>query len=200
LVGISRGVEAALLTAAHYDGTTSVVGYAGGGAVRHGVTGIPPRAYSTDAAWTYKGTPVAPTDAISRAFDVIDDIDLRSCSVDEVSESVSARLSEATLDHVLIPVEEIDGPVLHLAGLDDQQWPSATVAILTVDRLRRRGSAAPFGLKMYCRAGHVFGVPYADYSGSPISAANGGTPMANAAAAADSWPIVLDYLAYGIKD
>ncbi|ODR80642.1 hypothetical protein BG842_03765 [Haladaptatus sp. W1] len=47
LLGISRGVEAALLTATGYDGPVAVIGYSGGGVVRHGVAGVPRQDTST---------------------------------------------------------------------------------------------------------------------------------------------------------
>lgn len=194
LVGISRGVEAALLTAAGYDGPATVVGYSGGGAVRQGVTGVPPTAFVSRPAWTRNGTPVAPTGAIEAVFDAVDEVSQDRCTVESLPGTVRERVSEAVLARVLVRVEEIDGPVLLLAGGDDHQWPSAPMSALTISRLRRREHPHPYGLRVYCDAGHLFGVPYADYTGPPTNDENGGTPKANARAAADSWPLVLNYL------
>ncbi len=199
LVGISRGVEAALLTAAGYDGPATVVGYSGGGAVRHGVTGVPPTAFVSRPAWTRNGTPVAPTGAIEAVFDAVDEASQDRCTVESLPGAVRERVSEAVLERVLVRVEEIDGPVLLLAGGDDHRWPSVPTSALTISRLRRRAHPHPYGLRVYCNAGHIFGVPYADYTGPPTSDKNGGTPKANARAAADSWPLVLDYLDPGFQ-
>ncbi|ODR81861.1 hypothetical protein BG842_25675 [Haladaptatus sp. W1] len=72
LLGISRGVEAALLTATGYDGPVAVIGYSGGGVVRHGVAGVPPTRYIDQPAWTRNGSPVANPDAIRATFDAIE--------------------------------------------------------------------------------------------------------------------------------
>jgi dienelactone hydrolase len=103
-------------------------------------------------------------------------------------------VSRETLDQVVVPVEAIDGPILLLAGGDDRQWPTVPVAALTIDRLRQADHPHPYGLRVHCNAGHVFTVPYADYTGRLSSDQYGGTPRANARAAADAWPSALDYL------
>lgn len=198
LVGVSRGVEAALLTAVDYDGPATVVGYHGGGVVGHGVVGTPPLSFVARPAWTRNGTAVAEADPIGTVFDAIGGARQRRCGVESLPDSVRSHVSNEVLEQVLVRVEDIDGPVLLIAGADDRQWPSAPVAALTIDRLERRGHPGPYGLRTYCNAGHVFGVPYADYTGTPTSDENGGTPKANARAAADAWPLVLGYLRLGL--
>ena len=199
LVGSSRGVEAALLTAAEYDGPATVIGYAGGGVVRHGVRGVPPRSYVSEPAWTRNGEPVAEPDPIGTVFDAIEAVGRHRCAVEPLTDSIRARVSERALERVLVPVEAIDGSVSLLAGADDHQWPSVSASALTVDRLRRRGHPHPHGLQVYCDAGHVFGVPYADYTGAPTNDANGGPPKGNARAAADPGVPLLDYLERGLN-
>jgi len=199
LVGISRGVEAALLTAAHHDGPATAVCYHGGGVVAPGVEGVPPEAFVEDPAWVRDGDPVAEPDPVRAAFDAVRGVYRNRCELGPVSEAIRSRVPGRALEEVLVPVEEIDGPVLLIAGGDDQQWPTAPVSTLTVDRLRAKDHPSPYGLRTYCAAGHVFAVPYADFRGPPTDASNGGTPRANARAAADSWPLVLDYLAAGLR-
>lgn len=199
LIGVSRGVEAALLTAADYDGPATVIGYSGGGVVRHGVAGVPPTNFTSKPAWTRNGSPVTTSDSIRAVFDAIEAVSRNRCTVASIPDAIRSRISDSVLERVLVPVEEIEGPVLLLAGGDDQQWPSVSVSALTIGRLRRRGHPHPYGLRAYCDTGHIFAVPYADYSGDPTSDENGGTPKANARAAADSWPVVLDYLDRGFR-
>ncbi|WP_231186414.1 acyl-CoA thioester hydrolase/BAAT C-terminal domain-containing protein [Haladaptatus sp. DYF46] len=196
LLGISRGVEAALLTAIEHDGPVAVVGYSGGGVVRHGVAGVPPRAYISRPAWTRNGSRIAKPNAIRTVFDAIENHSRDRCHAESLPDAIRSRVPARVLEQVLVPVEQINGPVLLFAGGDDQQWPSTAVSALTVDRLRRNDHSFPFGLRTYCNSGHIFGVPYADYTGAPTNDANGGGPRANARAAADSWPTVLDYLDY----
>lgn len=193
---MSRGVEAALLTAVARDGPTTVVGYGGGG-----VVGTPPRAFADRRpAWTRAGDPFAAADPVDAVFDALEDAAGRRCDPESVLRSAGSSIPAAALDRALVPVERIDGPVLFVAGGDDRQWPSVPSAALTIRRLERRGHPHPYGLRAYCDAGHVFGVPYADYAGGATSDENGGTPGANARAAADSWPLTLDYLAAGLGE
>lgn len=199
LVGVSRGVEAALLAAAGYEGRATVIGYSGGGVVGHGVVGVPPRRFVAQPAWTRDGSPVAPADQISILLDSIKKSNQHDCTVDAHTASIRRGVSEDVIDKVVVPVEEIDGPVLLLAGADDQQWPSVPASALPIDRLMRGTHSYPYGLRVYCNAGHIFGIPYADYSGAATSEQNGGTPETNAAAAADSWPLTLSYLTHGFQ-
>lgn len=197
-VGFSRGVEAALLAAADHEGPATVVGYSGGGLIAPGVRGIPPREYLEKAAWTRNGTPIAPGNPVQTVFETIQDqVYQHRCSVESVPNSIRSRVSERSLSRVLIPIEDIDGPVLLLAGSDDQQWPSPPLAALTISQLKRRNHSHPYSLYTFCDAGHIFQYPYRDYTGSPTSDENGGAPMANARAAATSWPLVLAYLNNG---
>jgi hypothetical protein len=175
-----------------------VVCYHGGGVVAPGVEGVPPEAFVEDPAWVRDGDPVADPDSVRAAFDAVREVYRNRCELGAVSDAVRSRVPGRALEEALVPVEGIDGPVLTIAGGDDRQWPTAPVSTLTVDRLRSKDHPSPYGLRTYCAAGHVFAVPYADYRGPPTDATNGGTPRANARAAADSWPLVLDYLAAGL--
>ena len=199
LVGFSRGVEAALLSGAAYDGPATVVGYSGGGVAVQGTVGVPPVRFTGQAAWTRNGTPVAPAEAVETAFSTVQDVYDGNYAIEEGVQSVLSEISVRTLKQALVPVEDVDGPILLLAGVDDQQWPSTLLAALTVRRLRQRGYSHPYGLRTYRNAGHLFQYPYRNYTGSPTSEGNGGTPIANARAAADSWPSVLAFLDHGLR-
>jgi len=194
LIGISRGVEAALLTAAAFDGSTSVVGYHGGGLIERGVEGIPPQAWTSTPAWTEQGRPVVEPAASAAAFEIIRESYRHRCDGDATVNRIRSRAPDDTLNEVLAPVEEIDGPVLLIGGGDDRQWPTVPVSALTANRLERHDHPHPYGVRMYCDAGHIFAVPYADYTGDVTGAPYGGTPTANSRAAADSWPPVINYL------
>ncbi|MFC4358649.1 acyl-CoA thioester hydrolase/BAAT C-terminal domain-containing protein [Halobium salinum] len=197
LVGFSQGVGAALLAGVAHDGPVAVVGYSGGGVVSQGVSGVPPRRFVDRPAWTRDGDPVVPTDAADRAFDAVRAAYEHRCDPDAAVEVVTTELPAELLGRALVPVEEIDGPVLFLAGADDGEWPSVPSAALAVRRLRRHDHPHPYGLRAYCECGHSFGVPYADYHGI-AGGSRGGTPAANARAAAESWPLALGYLERGL--
>ena len=195
LVGFSRGVEAALLAAVDHEGPATVIGYSGGGLIAPGVRGIPPREYLDKAAWTRNGTPIVKGNQVRRVFETVQEqVYQHQCDVESVPDSIRSKVPQRMLKETLIPVEEIDGPVLLLTGSGDQQWPSPPVAALAIERLQRQNHSSPYGLRTFCESGHIFQYPYRDYTGEPTNDANGGTPAANARAAATSWPLVIRYL------
>lgn len=190
LVGFSRGVEAALLAGVDYQGPATVIGYSGGGIIAPGVRGIPPREYLDKAAWTRNGTPIVQGNRVRRVFETVQEqVYQHRCNVESVPDSVRSKVPQRMLEQNLIPVEEINGPVLLLTGSGDQQWPSPPLAALAIDRLQRRNHSSPYGLRTFCESGHIFLYPYRDYTGEPTNDVNGGTPAANARAAATSWSL-----------
>jgi uncharacterized protein len=100
-----------------------------------------------------------------------------------------------------IPVERAGGPILLVSGEADAMWPATRLGELVERRAAVGRSAHPVTHLRYPGAGHVgVGVP-----GTPVPTevrhpvdggwyALGGTPSANAAARADSWPKALAFL------
>jgi uncharacterized protein len=99
-------------------------------------------------------------------------------------------------DEAFIPVEEISGPILLISGGDDLLWPSALMAKGVMERLEARGFEYPVEHLSYPETGHLILSPYLPTWGSEAfeGLATGGTPEANAEAAEDSWPRVLEFL------
>jgi len=99
-------------------------------------------------------------------------------------------------------VERSKGPVLLISGKDDAIWPSFALAEIARERLVVHRHPFPVVHLSYEGAGHSIGAPYGPTAGSttmthPVTGgryALGGTPRANAEAAADSWPKVLEFL------
>jgi dienelactone hydrolase len=105
-----------------------------------------------------------------------------------------------------LPVTNIAGPVLAIAGDDDEVWPSAIQARNLVARLDKAHPGVTHQLLVYPGAGHYVGdFPYLpagiEYAapnspGPTIKVlAGGGSRPANAAARAAGWPKVLAFLA-----
>lgn len=187
-VGISRGVEAALLTAANYDGSTAVVGYGGSGIAFFGLNqlggageGELVDAAGWEAAWTRNGEPIATAEEVQRA--------VRNVNPDDPE----------TLGGAGIPVEDVDGPVVLHASHDDRIWPAVAYSEYANARLEHFDVPHPHALFAYEGAGHAFYTPYGYYEVHPELEVFGGTPSANARAAADSWVRTLDYLEAGLK-
>lgn len=187
-VGISRGVEAALLTAVNYDGSSAVVGYGGSGIASFGIDRLGGSAAEGlvdpagwEAAWTRDGEPVATAEEVESA--------VRAPNPDDPE----------ALGGAGIPVEDVEGPVLLHAGRDDRLWPAVAYSEYAIDRLDHFDVPHPHALYVYEGAGHVFYTPYGYYERPRENEAFGGTPSTNARAAADSWVRTLDYLDAGLR-
>jgi dienelactone hydrolase len=97
---------------------------------------------------------------------------------------------------VEIPVENIHGPVLLIAGKDDQIWPSSLMATRLMKRLRSHGHPYADEHLSYDNAGHWIPCGYLPTAGEQhrMKLGIGGTPEGTASAQADSWPKVLEFL------
>jgi uncharacterized protein len=183
IVGGSKGAEAALLVAARHPELRVVV------------VGMPSSvawpAISTSStptpSWTYRGAPVAflPYAFASYAkrgiFGLYDD----------------ALPTEPQHPDAVIPVERISAPLLMVCGEADTLWPSCRMTDEVAARRVAHGKPPPLILR-YPDAGHgVFGPP--PPKANPALASLGGTAEGNAAARADSWPKVLEFLALRLK-
>jgi pimeloyl-ACP methyl ester carboxylesterase len=106
-----------------------------------------------------------------------------------------ARLNGAT-PAARIPVEQIRGPVLVIAGGDDKLWPSPVMARQIINRLREHRHPYADRILLYPNAGHSIDYPFGP-SGFTVAAGIlllGGTPEANAHADIDSWPQTIAFL------
>jgi pimeloyl-ACP methyl ester carboxylesterase len=97
---------------------------------------------------------------------------------------------------VEIPVEKIGGPVLLLAGKDDQVWPSFLMAERVMARLHRNHHPYSDQLLAYDEVGHSIPCTYVPIAGNRQRAryAVGGTPDGTSIAQADAWPRILKFL------
>jgi dienelactone hydrolase len=95
-----------------------------------------------------------------------------------------------------LPVERIAGPILLVAGIDDQRWPAMEIADQIIERLRANQFAHGVSLHSYGNAGHwLFGPPI-ERSDPRCERLRelGGTLEGNATARADSWRKALNFL------
>jgi dienelactone hydrolase len=173
--GFSRGSEAALLLGVHFPGLVSAV-------IAGSPSSVTNEAFSSSspvtpgaAAWTLGGRalPVASPPGDPR----------------------SARNPAA-----VIPVARIRGPVLLLAGADDQLWPSPGYARAIMAALAAHHDPYRHQLREFAGAGHVagFAMPY-DAGSARItegrdSLSVGGTPVANSMAETGAWRDALAFL------
>ena len=93
--------------------------------------------------------------------------------------------------------------MLLISGEDDRLWPSPVLAEIAAARLAAHTRAVTH--LRYPGAGHMIGPVGLPATANTIlhplrgrAMALGGTPAGNAAAAADSWPRVLQFLRTGL--
>jgi len=113
-----------------------------------------------------------------------------------------SRANAAAVTAAFFPLERITGPLLCLAGDDDQMWNSRAHCELALSYLNQHHHSYPDRMISYPNAGHLFIVA----NHGPSSAINsvhsgslelsfGGTAEGDAAAAQAVWPEIHAFLA-----
>ena len=195
-LGGSKGAELALVSATLIPEIRAVVGYAPTDVVNQGIDRRG-RSRAT-SSWTWRGAPLpflvqTPTPAFEGQF--------RGPPPYRLRPLFEASRGDSALARAAIPVERIRGPVLLVSGEDDQLIPASPAG---EEVMRRLGDARhPYASlhRSYSDAGHVILLPYLP---TPPRARmgpwlTGGTPAGNAHADADSWPLVLRFLADALR-
>ncbi len=188
IMGASRGGEAALLTASHYPEIKAVVAGAPSSVVWPGIAGN-----FTPPAFTLTGHPLPfLTPRTESGFTSVYDLFAKGL---------------AALDQhpdAIIPVENINGPVMLVCGEQDRLWPSCPMAHQVETRLKAAHFKFDVQLLACPDAGHrAFGPQLFDAA----SVANAGRPdplggsvAGNAAARRESWPRALAFLDAALKN
>lgn len=206
VVGPSIGGELTLLLGATLSRIGVVVGYVPSSLVWEGPGGERPM-------WTYEGEAI-PFVRIKVNRDIVPNLFGTAAAGVRGRPIRVAELFYPSFENTdpesdkagIIPVEEIDGPVLLISGKDDGIWPSTAFSEIAIHRLQGHDHPYPYEHLAYENAGHIISVPFqptTDWDtftlmqGMRLEA--GGTAPGNAHAAADSWPRVLDYLAEGLR-
>lgn len=195
VLGVSRGTEAAVLTAAHCGGVDAVVAYAPSAYCWPG-RGEDPA--GTPAAWSVDGEPV-PTVPHPDGEPPTEETD-RGVRPRAVFEECLEYADGAALDAARLPVEGVEADVLLVSGRDDGVWPATEMGEELAARLREADAASVTHLAAD-DAGHSILLPYhpttervADSREGAPDVDLGGTPAGIAAADVESWPAVLDVL------
>lgn len=193
LVGHSKGAEYALLAATVDDDVGAVVAIAPSAYVWQSPTqGI------SETSWTVDGEP-QPTVPFPEDPQPPERVRGRIESVGTLEDAIE-RASEADLAAAQIPVEEISGDVLLVAGGQDGVWPSVRMAETIVERLDTADFAHEYEALVYPDAGHVITVPYRPTTYEMFGGGRylGGEPGSIAAAEADAWPRTVSWFERGL--
>jgi dienelactone hydrolase len=213
IVGSSRGGEAALLVASVDARIKAAVSVVGSGVMTQGIPNadtLLEMIANHASAWTQDGRPLAflPCTVPSELADQIGDeepVELALAYRDGLADAEAVAAAS-------IPVERINGPVLLLSSGRDKTWPCQALTEVAAERLRQAGR--PFEQVIYEGAGHsIAPPPYGpatelttpgperrSTTGRHLRMAHGGTPEANAAARADGWLRIRQFLSEHLGD
>lgn len=191
VVGRSRGAELALLLGTRFSSLRSVVAYCPSGIVWNGLRGT---AAVDASAWSESGRTLPFCSLVAQ------DLGDLKARVFGASPIALTPLFEEALDRpvpaeAVIPVEQINGPILLVSGDHDLMWPSARMGERIMDRLAARSH--PFRSR-HCRypgAGHLMRPPGVSTRVLQNTFAFGGDGAAQAAANRAAWSATLAFLA-----
>ena len=190
IYGASKGAEAVLVIASHYDGIRAVVAAAPTDVVWQSLNFVGTEPHSS---WSLGGkdVPYVPFDT-SKPY-----------SPGEPYVEIYRRSIKADPNHddAIIKVENIKGAVLLLSGTDDQEWDSTEMADRVIARLDAHHFAYPHQHLRYEGAGHLCCInPGAVAAGVlPPTLKVGGTPEIDAKARADAWHEIVAFLDSNLK-
>jgi len=180
IYGLSKGSEAALLTATRHAEIRAVIAASPSHVVWPGLS----NPFAPQSSWSENGAgvPFVPYD-ISRGFTSI--FAIFQNSLPNVAQHPNA----------VIPVERINGPVLLVSGEADGLWPAKTMADAIAARLRANNFRHRVQNLSYPGGGHMTPTPPALGPTTPASLAQmGGTVESNDRARAAAWPAMLCFL------
>jgi dienelactone hydrolase len=201
VMGVSRGGELALLLGATFSDVNAVIAIVPSGVVMGPFGPSESGDHRPRAAWTYRGTRLPPLHENNRTGDP-SLVEQRAGALVESPLYLAWLRDTAAVERSSIRVERTRGPVLLVSGKDDALWPSFALAEIARERLATHRHPFPFLHLAYDGAGHAIYAAHASTMASTVGThpvnhqryAYGGSPRANADAAADSWPKILEFL------
>lgn len=180
IYGLSKGSEAALLTATRHPEIRAVIAASPSNIVWPGL----PNPFIPQSSWSEGGAPVPflPYD-MSQGFTSIHALFMQSLP------------GAAQHPGAVIPVERISGPILLISGEADGLWPAKTMADAIVARLRANNFRHRVVNLSYPEAGHMTPTPPGLGPTAPASLAGmGGTVEGPDRARAAAWPAMICFL------
>ncbi|MGL6267894.1 MAG: acyl-CoA thioester hydrolase/BAAT C-terminal domain-containing protein, partial [Chitinophagaceae bacterium] len=169
--GGSKGGELALLLASRNKEIKAVIAAVPSSVVFQGLGG------NLTSSWSENGKPIP--------FVPFAPFDYSKIVNNQYAEVYKLSLEQtAYVEKAVIKVENINGPILLLAGKSDSMWPSNQMAEMVIKRLEEKKFKHWFKLYAYDNAGHTLNDGYM----------MGGTAEGNKNARTDSEQRILDFL------
>ena len=189
--GTSRGSEAALLTAVAHPELAAVIAVVPSSMVWSGFdfAGRGQNEGRVPSAWTRNGEQL-PSNDNSFSMETIRSLFGQPSQLVDTFESGLNNPFEGSI----IPVEEIEAPILLISGTDDMLWPSYEFALQIVDRLETQGFTYPVEHVVLEGTGHAVRTTYEPpiFVGGTIVV--GGSREANGKATQQNWQTRVDFL------
>ncbi|HEY9180597.1 MAG TPA: alpha/beta fold hydrolase [Candidatus Baltobacteraceae bacterium] len=202
VLGGSKGGELALLVASTYPQIHAVVADVPSPFAWEGIAAGPG---APESSWTIAGKPVPYVPYTStmgaqfmNAYTMHQPLDLRK------GYDAAMMENEADIAPAMFPLQNIHGPVLLLAGDDDQIWNSQAQCALALAYLQQHHHAYADKYVHYAGAGHMFLFArpgHADTQAAlgPMTLLLGGSEQSNVAAANAAWPLIGEFLQQALR-
>ncbi|QBI22108.1 acyl-CoA thioesterase [Egibacter rhizosphaerae] len=185
MVGVSKGAEAALVTACLDSRVDMVTAFAPSSMVWANLgAGRDGRSSPQRSSWTWRDTPLPFVPILTDRAPTVGGLP----AYRSVYEASLAAFPQAA-KRAAIAVEEVDAALLLVAGGEDAVWPSARFA----DELERRGSHRVTKL-MHTDAGHRIPLPGEPLPAGGQAMARGGNPTADAELGEVAWQHIVTSL------
>ena len=188
LLGYSKGAELALLMASRNKEIRCVASIAPGSAV---FQGFKPPKFPVISSWSYNGKdlPFVPNAYDDRFFRTYDGMYLwyQTLSQHEV------------VNQAAIPVENINGDILLISGVEDRIWPTTYMSEQIVARLYVAQFKHEYQHISFANAGHGIAEP-PGYPTTGLSERLGGTPEGNSKAREKMWVELKNFFRRSLKE
>lgn len=195
IMGASKGGEFALLAASLYPQIHAVVADVPSPFAWQGIPNGP--AAPPASSWSYQGKPlpyVSYTAAMGAQFQ---NAYMQHAPLHlRVGYDGAMQANASQIPAAMFHLENIRGPVLLLAGDDDQLWDSPAQCQLAIDYLHSHHHPYADEYVHYPGAGHLFLFsPQTQVPMGPFTLLLGGSAQGNSAAQAQAWPAIGSFLA-----
>lgn len=198
LYGVSKGAEMATVAGTKLTWPKAIVACVGSDSVWEGY-GRTKNAGEFFSSWSWRGKPLDYIPYLNSDEFFAQNPGIQAREWHRQSRGVAG---EETERRARIPVEDLQAPILLLAGERDEVWPSGEMARSVARQMTRAGKGSLVTLRVFPQANHQIsgagGWPQALYAPDPLGP-NDADPLAVAEATVDAWRITREFLARELR-